>query len=325
MPPRESSTASGSGESLADLDSFEENRALRHARLPQYAASDDFRNRFLEAAHTEDSDIARAMPVPSKDRIWTAEQTELNVDLLSYFVARKAELEAEFVGDLSDLIGKAKAALFCDTIAKEWFDGKRKRITGNVLALKRSIKAYLEAIIRNGMTIDRIVTLSGLDAGGAMLTTEEIAKVLTLNDRMMGVVVDDWIAARPSSRNISRSEIFYRRGIILRDLFEHQHEFIEHDYISSYTLAMSVAEKFSQNVKRDAAGIPAIISADCDYFAGRILFFSGFIPGMDPRQLEIGMIPSDRPDTLTYQGIHAGVAEYLVGEHPITGTEDPVV
>jgi hypothetical protein len=46
---------------------------------------------------------------------------------------------------------------------------------------------------------------------------------------------------------------------------------------------------------------------------------------MDPRQLEIGIIPSDRPDTLTYQGTHAGVAEYLVGEHPITGMEDFVV
>lgn len=216
-------------------------------------------------------------------------------------------------------------ALFCDAIAKEWFDGKNKRIAGNVLALKRSIKTYLQTIIADNLTIDRVVTLSELERGDAMLTMEQLVKVLTLNDQMMGVLVDDWIEARLSSRSISRSDIFYRRGIILQEMFEDQREFIERDYISSYTFAMSVADKFSQNVKGDGAGIPAIISADCDYFGGRILFFSGFIPAMDPRQLKIGMIPSDCPDTLTYQGAHAGVAEYLVGEHPITGKEDPAI
>jgi len=42
-----------------------------------------------------------------------------------------------------------------------------------------------------------------------------------------------------------------------------------------------------------------------------------------PFSEEIGMIPAHHHDTLTFQGTHAGVAEYLVGEHPITGTEEP--
>ena len=49
-----------------------------------------------------------------------------------------------------------------------------------------------------------------------------------------------------------------------------KHSYIERDYISSYTPSMSVAEKFSQNVKKDKVGISALISADCDYFRGRI-------------------------------------------------------
>jgi hypothetical protein len=38
-----------------------------------------------------------------------------------------------------------------------------------------------------------------------------------------------------------------------------------------------------------------------------------------------------RPDlhalraTLTYQGFHSGIAEYLVREHPIAGMEDPII
>lgn len=230
-------------------------------------------------------------------------------------------MEREFVAELSEKIGGAKTRVFCDTIAREWSDGLSKRLKGNVLALKRSVKAYLEAIIRGGLTIDRTVTLSDIEPGDVILTNEELARLLTLNDRMMQVLLDDWIAQRPGASRISRSNIFYRRGIVLQELLEQDVEYVERDFISSYTLAMSVADKFSQNVKKDKAGIPAIISADCDYFSGRILFFSGFIPGMDPRQFEIGMIPADRPDMLTFQGIHAGVAEYLVGQHAITGTE----
>ena len=254
--------------------------------------------------------------------ILTVEQSELENDLLRFFVDQKAGIELEFVAELSKQIGQVKARLFCDTIASEWFDGRTMRMAGNVLALKRSIKAYLEATISGDLTMNRIVTLFDIEPGDAMLTKEELASVLTLNDRMMEVLVDDWIALRPGASSISRSDVFYRRGIILQTLFEDEHEYIERDFISSYTLAMSVADKFSQNVKKDRAGIPAIISADCDYFAGRILFFSGFIPEMDPRQIEIGMIPAERPDTLTYQGTHAGVAEYLVGKHPVTGMEE---
>ncbi|WLB54735.1 hypothetical protein [Bradyrhizobium japonicum] len=318
MPPHDHKPSSAPGDP-DDVD-LSNNKALRHARLPQYFASDDFRNRFMEAAHFDDSEIARAMP-PSTGGFLTVEQSEINNDLLGFFVDRKADMEAEFVGGLSAKIGEAKTRLFCDTIAREWSDGLSKRLKGNVLALKRSVKNYLETIIR-GLTIDRIVTLSDVGPGDAMLTTQELACLLTLNDRMMHVLIDDWIERRPGASSISRSDIFYRRGIVLQELFEHEVEYLERDFISSYTLAMSVADKFSQNVKRDKAGIPAILSADCDYFLGRILFFSGFIPGMDPRQLEIGMIPADRPDALVYQGIHAGVAEYLVGEHPVTGVEE---
>lgn len=262
MPPHKPPPATMPGMSTPAGDDFSKNKALLHARLPQYAASDDFRNRFLEAAHFDDADIARAMPAPSTGGILTVEQSELDVDLLRFFVDRKTEMEAEFVCDLSKAIGEVKTALFCNTIASEWFDGRTKRMSGNVLALKRSIKAYLETIIGDHLTIDRIVTMWDIEPGDAMLTTEELVALLTLNDRMIEVLVDDWIAKRPGASSIVRSDIFYRRGIILETLFEDKHGYIERDYISSYTPSMSVAEKFSQNVKRDKAGIPAIISAD---------------------------------------------------------------
>ncbi|MEY9696460.1 hypothetical protein ABH976_007606 [Bradyrhizobium ottawaense] len=250
MPPHDGKPSSVLGD--ADDVDLSNNKALRHARLPQYFASDDFRNRFMEAAHVDDSEIARAMP-PSTGGFLTVEQSEINNDLLGFFVDRKSDMEAEFVSELSEKIGEAKTRLFCDTIACEWSDGLSKRLKGNVLALKRSVKNYLETIIR-GLTIDRIVTLSDIGPGDAMLTTQELACLLTLNDRMMHVLIDDWIERRPGASSISRSDIFYRRGIVLQELFEHEVEYFERDFISSYTLAMSVADKFSQNVKKGQGG-----------------------------------------------------------------------
>lgn len=71
----------------------------------------------------------------------------------------------------------------------------------------------------------------------------------------MQVLLDDRIAQRPGASRISRSDIFYRRGIVLQELLEHDIEYVERDFISSYTLAMSVADKFSQDVKKGKAGI----------------------------------------------------------------------
>ncbi|MGY3133449.1 hypothetical protein ACVWZM_004131 [Bradyrhizobium sp. USDA 4501] len=130
---------------------------------------------------------------PSTGGFLTVEPSEQNNDL-PLFVDRKAEMEREFVAELSEKIGEAKTRVFCDTIACEWFDGLSNRLKGSVSALKRSVKAHLEAIIRGGLTIDRTVTLSDIGPGDVMLTNEELARLLTLNDRMMQVVLDDWIA-----------------------------------------------------------------------------------------------------------------------------------
>ena len=75
------------------------------------------------------------MPAPTGGFL-TVEQSELDHDLLPFFVDRKGALETEFVAELSEKIGEARTLLFGDTIALEWSDGLSKRMRGNVLALK---------------------------------------------------------------------------------------------------------------------------------------------------------------------------------------------
>lgn len=93
----------------------------------------------MEAAHFDDSEIARARPT-STGGFLTVEQSEINNDLLGFFVDRKAEMEAEFVGELTEKIGEAKAQLFCDTIAGEWSDGLSKRSKGTCWPLRGASK-----------------------------------------------------------------------------------------------------------------------------------------------------------------------------------------
>ena len=57
------------------------------------------------------------------------------------------------------------------------------------------------------------------------------------------------------------------------------------------------------------------------YYANETLihahhFLKTLLPKMPAGQLEVGVIPNDRKDTLRSQGVHGGVHEYLLGEHP---------
>lgn len=147
------------------------------------------------------------------------------------------------------------------------------------------------------------------------MTKVQLSKLLTLNGSLLERTIDDWIEARTSSRSIASTDIFLRRDLVLASIFEDSHIYVERDYISSYSLSTTVAEQFAKATTEQGA-TPAILNADWAYFKERILFFAGFVPGIIAVQFEVGVSPASRPDVLTFQGVHAGVAEYLIGEHP---------
>lgn len=102
----------------------------------------------------------------------------------------------------------------------------------------------------------------------------------------------------------------------------------EWDYLNSYSLAVSVSEKFSLPSKQKVgttSDVRTLVSGDWRLFQDRVLFFSPFIPTMAPCQLEFGVIPSGKSLPIHSQGLHAGVHEYLLDPSSLVDDCDPAV
>lgn len=277
--------------------------ALESAILPQYLESAAFMERFLDAIHSAGADIARSQ---NTKRIKLVDGSEIRADCFDYFSEHKAEMEAEFLSDLTDQVGKEKAEWFCDVIAKDWYDGRGLRTGKRVIDLKSSIRAYLEEV---GISPALVVQHSDLPQLTHELPAGDIAAILTVNDRMMIRHIEAWKAVHPNSDRMSNDEIYLRRGLSLDNPLEETASYKEWDYINSYSIALSAPEQFSQ---MQAGKIPALVHGDIALFDGRILFFSPFIPNMKIGQLEAGVIPNGRPQTIKAQGKHGGILEYIL-------------
>ncbi len=278
--------------------------------LPQYQQSPAFMERFLDAIHEKGKEIERAANRPGIKQV---DKIEFQADFFTYFIENKSTMEVEFREELVKKIGEEKTLLFCKTIATDWYDGKGWRNGSRVLGLKLSVKNYLSEIRNVGRKLSEVVVNETIEIDKPLFTSKQIASILTVNDQLMVRHIEAWKDSRIDSRSISNDDIFLRRGLALDRLFNENEKYQEWDYINSYSLAFSTPEKFSQMV---SGKIPAIVNGDLNLFDGRILFFSPFVPGMNVGQIEAGVIPGEIPDSIKFQGKHAGICEYVLGDRP---------
>jgi hypothetical protein len=284
------------------------NNATDSILLPQYTYSEEFMERFLQAIHKEGASITRS---PNIHKIKRVDGTELESDYLDYFSDNKVCIEDEFYSELASKIGEQKTRLFCAIISKYWYDGRKKRNSRLVKSLKWGVRCYLDKTLKI-TNLHNIVQNDITQPYKQLFTASDIAAILTVNDQNLHKHIDLWSQKHPRSTEIGRGDIFFKRGLSCPEIFAEGHEYKEWDYINSYSLAISAPEQFSQMTGEN---VSIILSADCDYFQSRVLFFSPFIRGMDVGQLELGIIPNNIADRLHYQGEHGGIHEYLIGHH----------
>lgn len=267
--------------------------------------------RFLIAIHDESAPIGRSENIKG---IKTVDRAEYVADAFDYFTEKKLELENEFFLEITGRIDSNKAALFCDVIARDWYDGKTLRFAPRVQQLKSSIRNYLLSALGDHSTIAGVVVNwdSCIDHE-PLLTVEEVAEILEVNNYLIHSHVEKWLSIHPKYEDLSMDDIFFHRGIDISRPFEGEAKYIEWDYINSYSMAFSAPEKFAQMSRN---GTPVLLHGDICLFRSRMLFFSPFIPNMDVGQLEIGMIPSKRPLPLHCQGSHGGILEYILDPRP---------
>ena len=116
---------------------IEPTKAVETATLPQYQGSSAFMERFLDAIHEVGKEIERSR---NNAGIKLVDGTEIDADCLDYFSDNKRDMESEFLAELQSKIGQAEAELFCDIIAKDWYDGRGLRSGPRVLGLKLGVR-----------------------------------------------------------------------------------------------------------------------------------------------------------------------------------------
>jgi hypothetical protein len=281
--------------------------ALDTSLLPQYQMSAAFMERFLIAAHVEGDSIERSQ---NNEIFKLVDSCELEIDMLKYFTENKEAFRKEFANELESKLPDGVFKLFCEVLAEEWLDGKSKRLDGRCRRLKRSIYDYLRLLVGNETQFVQAEDLS--EDLEPLIAAEDIGMILMVNDQMIYRHIEEWKQSHPNSDSISDSDIFLRRGLALKSKFNTEDLYRERYFINSYSIAFSAPEKFSQIGKK----IPALVNGDISLFASRVLFFSPFIPGMDASQLEFGIIPSEKPLPIHYQGSHGGIDEYIIDPAP---------
>lgn len=283
------------------------NPALRQITLPQNNNSMEAMERFLDAVHNNNTPMIRTEYIQGTKKTLTC---ELQRDCLYYFVENKHLLSDEFIREATNRINAHKVDNFCQVIREHWFDGAAKRASEPVLRIKQSIRNYLVELTGSIELADQCVMKPVADDINPLFDNKELAMLLTINDELLRRHLYEWSKLHPTLRTASRDEIYYRRGFMLETLLPNTSPYTPVDYISSYSLALSIPEQFA-SMRSHPKNLPALVCAPCDYFNGRVLFFSPFIPEMAIHQLELGIIPNEKPETLEYQGEHSGMHEYI--------------
>lgn len=282
--------------------------AVETSLLPQYQGSEEFMERFLEAAHASGSPIERSKNFSGAIKL--VDGQELDADAFMFFEENKDRMRDEFFGELAEKIGELQAKEFCETVALEWYDGKRKRESGRPHRLKRSVYEYLTKMLGRPSAdlTQRPFDLMNVEP---LISVNAVASILTLNGFFLEKYVHDWMRQHPNYLFRDSSDNYLRRGLSLENLLDVDAGYKEWDYVNSYSIAISAPEKFAQ---MNVGKIPVIVNGELDVFRDRVLFFSPFIRGMELGQLEFGIIPADRPLPILYQGEHGdtGVHEYLL-------------
>jgi hypothetical protein len=282
--------------------------ALATAILPQYQASAAFMERFLIAAHFEGVSIERSQ---NDQKIKLVDGAEIDSDMLDYFLDNRDAFRDEFLSELNTKIPLDESRAFCETVAEEWFDGKRLRETGRCRQLKFSVYEYFRLL---GYARDSLVHVDNdFACVEPLITPQSVAAILTVNDQMLYRHIDAWKQQRSVYREISQNDIFLRRGLALSTPIIPEDGYKEWDFINSYSIAFSAPEKFAQMMDKR---IPAIVNGEISLFSGRVLFFSPFVPNMDVGQLELGIIPSEQLTPIHSQGSHGGIQEYILDPAP---------
>lgn len=234
------------------------------------------------------------------------EQSELANDALDFFSRHHAVMVDEFVRDLRESIGRPQQEAICELLATDW---QTDRDGTALRSLKASIRDY--TAVEAGARPPRVAMGHLIRASQASYDFLTIEKVMRATQFSLGKYLHLWLDTHPRGRSMGLHDVYFRRGIALSMELEHGSIFTEHDYLSSYSLSLTTAEKFAYSANGCTPN-PTLIHTDYSTVESRAFFFAPFIPGMNIGQLELGVIPPLRDHRLERKAMFGSMHDYVI-------------
>lgn len=271
----------------------------------QYGGSEEAAERVWTSIQ-DSSDPRSFKRARDSDEDIAVEQSELANDALDFFHKHRAEMVDEFVSDLRSSIGKQRQESLCELLVTDW---QTDRESTALRSLKASIRDYMA--IETNARPPQVNTEHLIRKYQASYDCIAIEKVMLATQLSLSKYIHRWLDTHPRGRTMGLHDVYFRRGIALSTELEHGSRLIEHDYLSSYSLSLSTAEKFAYSANGYTPN-PTLIHTDYSTVEPRVFFFSPFIPHMNIDQLELGVIPPLRDHRITRRATFGSVHDYVV-------------
>lgn len=229
----------------------------------------------------------------------------IDVEGVKVFLEKITPYRKQYQDELTESIGKNEYNKF-KAVLKDWVDGKSKRNSTNIRALKKDIFIALQKYLP---TLEPSKLFSKEDVStyyGKGLTYQTITTIIELNRKYLDMYME-------LTDEISDSEYMLFRGLnVDKELNLETDTYKEDNFLTSYSFSPSLAEQFSITGKKKSV----IIKGDLKLFQDRIIATSLLHSPLKRTQLEILVCPHWTTMRLKYDGYFDGIEEYTLSYAP---------
>ena len=268
------------------------------ATLDKYLHDPAATARFVEASASGGTSVSRAPWYPGIKEI---DPTEFLAGGHKFFEERGDVWADELRERLAQSIDESTLDEYFDALRTLWVDGQQARQHDpRIVALKASIRDHDRAVYPHRTVFVEERVPDGVDP---LFTPDELQFLLSTTTKVMDTCLEEYLASRDDAATNTLGRLFLHRGVFPEKPIEDP-VWVEKNYLTSYTKAVSVAELFAQTWKnsKPKTGAPTIVSSEYTTFQNRILAFAPMVPGMSRDQLEVLVAPPLEALPLTTHG-----------------------
>ena len=272
---------------------------VKAGTLEKYLFDPAAADRFVNSAAAGETFFSRVSYYPGEKYI---DPQEFAASGYAFFHRENQSWAADYRERLVGPIEEKKVDSYLSAIRQLWVDGYQKRQHDPLfVSLKESIRQHDKHYYphRNVFVEERCPK----DAE-PLFDPHEMHLLFEVTSSLSDVLLADYLESREDHLENSLGRVFLHRGVFPpRPIMDSV--WVEKNYLTSYTLAVSVAEVFAQTWQgsKPDVGSPTIVSSRFSNFNNRILAFAPLVPGMTKGQLEILAAPPLQAFALKSQGV----------------------